>query len=77
MNKVLFFAGLQEKAGKEFVEIDVDGQTVQSLKERLEKDYGLTDIYEAMTAINEEIASNDTTIKEKDTIAFLPPVSGG
>ncbi|WP_173916958.1 molybdopterin converting factor subunit 1 [Halobacillus sp. Marseille-Q1614] len=77
MNKILFFAGLQEKAGKESVEVEVSGQTVYQVKELLEKEYGLTDIHEAMTAVNEELAANDVIIKEKDTVAFLPPVSGG
>jgi sulfur-carrier protein len=30
-----------------------------------------------MTAINEEFSANDEMIKEGDTIAFIPPVSGG
>ncbi|MFG6149471.1 molybdopterin converting factor subunit 1 [Halobacillus sp. B23F22_1] len=77
MNKILFFAGLQEKMGTEFIEIDAAGQSVKQLKEYIEKEYSLSKVHESMAAINEEFAPAEETIKENDTIAFIPPVSGG
>ncbi|MCP3031995.1 molybdopterin converting factor subunit 1 [Halobacillus sp. A1] len=77
MNKILFFAALQEKAGKESIELDVSGKSVKEVKEFVALEYGLAKINESMTAINEEFAANDDVIQENDVIAFIPPVSGG
>ncbi|MFC7321201.1 molybdopterin converting factor subunit 1 [Halobacillus campisalis] len=77
MNKILFFAALQEKAGKESIELDVSGKSVKQVKEFVAQEYGLAKINESMTAINEEFAASDDVIQENDVIAFIPPVSGG
>ncbi|MCP3026695.1 molybdopterin converting factor subunit 1 [Halobacillus sp. A5] len=77
MNKILFFAELQENVGKESIEIEAAGQSIKQLKEYIEQEYNLSKVHQSMTAINEEFAPNDETIKEHDTIAFIPPVSGG
>ncbi|GGF15556.1 molybdopterin synthase sulfur carrier subunit [Halobacillus andaensis] len=77
MNKILFFAGLQEKMGKQSIEIDASGQSVKQLKDYIEQEYNLSKVHESMVAINEEFAPGEETIKENDTIAFIPPVSGG
>ncbi|MGP4062025.1 molybdopterin converting factor subunit 1 [Halobacillus litoralis] len=77
MNRVLFFAGLRERVEKEELEIDVTGRTVGEVKELVSEKYGLDQIQSCMTAVNEEFALNDMKIEEGDTIAFIPPVSGG
>lgn len=77
MNKILFFAHLKDEVGKEFIHLDVSGKTVAELKEQLTKEYKLDRLDTAMTAINEEFANDDDKIAEYDTIAFIPPVSGG
>ncbi|MBL4953511.1 molybdopterin converting factor subunit 1 [Neobacillus sp. OS1-32] len=77
MNKVLFFAHLRDAVGKESVMIDAAGNTVAELKAKLTKVYKLPKMDVVMTAINEEFAQNDEMIQEGDTIAFIPPVSGG
>lgn len=77
MNKVLFFAHLRDEAGEEFVQLDLAGKTVADVKAIVAESYGLQKLDSAMTAINEEFASNEEVIKEGDVIAFIPPVSGG
>jgi len=77
MNKLLFFAHLRDEAGHEAVEIDAAGKTVAELKQMVAEKYGVQKLDTSMTAINEEFASNEEVIKEGDTIAFIPPVSGG
>ena len=77
MNKVLFFAHLRDEAGHESVEIEVAGKTVAQLKELINEQYGVQKLDTSMTAINEEFAGNEEIIKDGDTIAFIPPVSGG
>ncbi|KIY22033.1 molybdopterin converting factor subunit 1 [Mesobacillus subterraneus] len=77
MNKLLFFAHLRDEAGHESVEIDAAGKTVAELKRMVAEKYGVQKLDSSMTAINEEFASNEEVIKEGDTIAFIPPVSGG
>lgn len=77
MNKILFFAHLRDEAGHESVEIEAAGKTVAQLKELINEQYGVQKLDTSMTAINEEFAANDEIIKDGDTIAFIPPVSGG
>lgn len=77
MNKILFFAHLRDAVGEEFVELDVAGKTVAELKEEITAHYKLQKMDTVMTAINEEFAANDEVINPGDTIAFIPPVSGG
>jgi sulfur-carrier protein len=76
VNKVLFFAHLRDSAGLESVEFAAAGKTVADLKELISEQFGLK-LDTVMTAINEEFAADDEVIQEGDTIAFIPPVSGG
>jgi len=73
----MFFAHLREAAGKESITMDVTGKTVAELKELLVTQYQLNQLDTVMTAINEEFATNEEIIQQGDTIAFIPPVSGG
>jgi molybdopterin synthase sulfur carrier subunit len=77
MNKVLFFAHLRDQAGAEEVLLDLAGKTVAALKAEVTETYKLEKMDTVMTAINEEFAQDDEIIHEGDTIAFIPPVSGG
>ncbi|UOQ92820.1 molybdopterin converting factor subunit 1 [Halobacillus shinanisalinarum] len=77
MNRILFFADLQEKVGQESLKVDVTGKTVTEVKEYIGKQFQLDRLNEAMTAINEEYADNLQKIGEGDVVAFIPPVSGG
>lgn len=77
MIKVLLFAELQETTGKSNLDIPVKNITVQQLKEKLKINYPQLNLHDVMTAINEEYAKEDDAITSGDTVAFIPPVSGG
>jgi len=77
MIEVLFFAELREQAGTEKAQVEVSEITVQELKEEHLSEYNLLTINQAMVAVNEEYAEDDTILKDGDVVAFIPPVSGG
>ena len=53
-------------------------QQLIHLKEKLLQKYPqLENIHSYAIAVNENYASEETTLKEKDVIAIIPPVSGG
>ncbi len=77
MVHVLFFAELQEALGKEKITVQAAGLTIQELKEKYLQEYNLPNIDQAMVAVNEEYAPESVQLQEGDTVAFIPPVSGG
>lgn len=77
MVSVLFFAELQEKSGKEKITIKASDITIEELKQNIQTDYDLKAIDQAMIAVNEEYATDETVLQEGDVVAFIPPVSGG
>ncbi|MDQ0218567.1 molybdopterin converting factor subunit 1 [Peribacillus cavernae] len=77
MVNVLFFAHLKDVVGKEEVSVEGNEWNVARLKEKIAADYGLEGLESVMTAVNEEFADDETILSEGDTIAFIPPVSGG
>ncbi|PAV29216.1 molybdopterin converting factor subunit 1 [Virgibacillus profundi] len=77
MIDVLFFAELQEAVGQEKVSLQIEGITVKDLKTKWLAEYELDNIDDAMVAVNEEYAQEDTVLASGDVIAFIPPVSGG
>lgn len=77
MIKVLFFAELQERIGQSTLDISVGTTNVLELKQQLERDYPSLNLRKVMTAVNEEYASDGDNVNTGDTVAFIPPVSGG
>ncbi|WP_170008123.1 molybdopterin converting factor subunit 1 [Bacillus fonticola] len=77
MITILFFANIREEVGSEKIELDVKEMTILQLKEHLQSMYQLKSVEHAMTAINESFVTDDGVVKENDTVAFIPPVSGG
>ncbi|HWO96251.1 MAG TPA: molybdopterin converting factor subunit 1 [Bacillus sp. (in: firmicutes)] len=77
MITVLLFAHLQEQFGAEKITVNEPELTVRELKERLKTEYNWSDDQRVMTAINEEYAMDEDIIKTGDTVALIPPVSGG
>ncbi len=82
MISIKYFANLKEVAGKESEELTAsDGMKLADLCSQLEDSQ--SQIVEmirqknVMVAINQEMATMDTEIKDGDEIAFLPPFSGG
>ena len=52
--------------------------TVNDFKQRLQAEYPtLTQLNSYAIAVNESYASDDTELHANDTVAIIPPVSGG
>lgn len=77
MIKILLFAGLQESIGKDTLELNLEEASVRDLKWKLKEQYPSSNLDDVMTAINEEYALDTDIVKQGDTVAFIPPVSGG
>ncbi|WP_217585945.1 molybdopterin converting factor subunit 1 [Lentibacillus saliphilus] len=77
MVNVLFFAGLQEAVGEHRVTLDVAGKTIDELKTLIKDTYSLGHLDHVMVAVNEEYVGENIILNEQDTVAFIPPVSGG
>lgn len=76
MITLLFFSYLKEAVGNEQIKMEYTPITVKQLKQQLETNYGL-DLQHVMVAVNEEYAQEEQLLQPGDTIAFIPPVSGG
>ncbi|AXF56940.1 molybdopterin converting factor subunit 1 [Salicibibacter kimchii] len=77
MIQVLLFARVQEEVGTDRLEADAAGKSIKELKRWMEDRYPVSSLSRTMTAVNEEFANDDEVINEGDTVAFIPPVSGG
>ncbi|MBM7579607.1 MoaD/ThiS family protein [Jeotgalibacillus terrae] len=76
MIKVNCFAHLKELAGGNHIHIDKKEMSVKELLEEVQRQYHIqTD--SVLVAINEEYAFPDDQVTEYDTVALIPPVSGG
>ncbi|MCY7918766.1 MULTISPECIES: molybdopterin converting factor subunit 1 [Bacillus] len=77
MIKILLFAGLAEQAGTQALEMDMEQATTDEIKASLKEQYGLESIDTAMIAVNESYVKENTSVSSGDTVAIIPPVSGG
>lgn len=77
MITILLFAHLQEEAKSAELILEIDNITVQDLKVKLKEEYGLSQLEQVMVAINEDFALSEDMIHAGDTVALIPPVSGG
>lgn len=78
MIDILFFAQLQEKVGSNKLTIEATEISVKEIKDQFLAKYEIEDLLqEAMVAVNEEYSQEDTIVAAGDTVAFIPPVSGG
>lgn len=76
--EVLLFGITRDIIGENTLSLAVsNGITVKKLKQQLASEYTDLSNYKYSVAINEAYAEDDTEIQDKDTIAFIPPVSGG
>ncbi|MFC7370976.1 molybdopterin converting factor subunit 1 [Fictibacillus iocasae] len=75
MINVLCFAHIKELTGAEKVQIQQDEMTVEQLLNELNYRYGVSGDF--MVAVNEEYADKEDIVKSGDTVAIIPPVSGG
>jgi sulfur-carrier protein len=79
MVQILLFASLAQQAGTQKVSLELDTPvTIEQVRDHLQNQLGkLTGIENALVAVNEEYADLTVEVKKGDTIAFIPPVSGG
>ncbi|MGE8204940.1 molybdopterin converting factor subunit 1 [Heyndrickxia sp. NPDC080065] len=77
MIKVLLFAHLKEQIGKSELQMDSFSGTVKELKGYLQENYSLLNLDSIMIAVNEEFCNDNTTLRDGDIVALIPPVSGG
>lgn len=77
MINILLFAHLQEIIGESKLCVDLSDRTVGQIKEWMETHYPQINLQHVMTAVNEEFATDTTIVNNGDTIAFIPPISGG
>jgi sulfur-carrier protein len=79
MIKVLLFAGLQEALKEHELKIEQSTLTVYELMEKLQNTYPqLPSLSNVMVAINEEyVMDKESLVNSGDTVALIPPVSGG
>ncbi len=77
--QVLLFGITTDILGTSSLEIEVPNTSTIAvfIKQFLNKYPQLENIDSYAIAVNEEYASNETTLKENDVIAIIPPVSGG
>lgn len=77
--KVLFFGITTDLVGENSISMEVkEACTVQFLKNELIQKYpSLKNMNDFAIAVNEEYASDSTTLENNDVVAIIPPVSGG
>jgi molybdopterin synthase sulfur carrier subunit len=82
--KVLYFASVREKLGKDAEEIELPAgvATIASLRSHLRARGGawaeaLAESRLLRTAVNQDMAQPAAAIKPGDEVAFFPPVTGG
>lgn len=77
MIHIYYFAGLKDVTGKSEETLDCQQMTVSELKKWAVETYPGFVSYSVHVAVNEEYALDSDVISTGDTVAFIPPVSGG
>ena len=82
--KVLYFASLREKLGRDAEQLDLPAgvATIAALRAHLHSRGGawadaLAESKLLRAAVNQDMAQPEATIKAGDEVAFFPPVTGG
>ena len=76
--KVRYFALFRDQAGLDSETVDWQGGTTADLfKVVAGRHAGIAGNGASLVAVNEEMASWETTVTEGDEVLFFPPVAGG
>lgn len=77
--KLLYFGVSRDHANKDEERLKVkEGLRVSDIREELKQKYpSLEDIQNFAMAVNESYAEDDLRLEDGDTVAVIPPVSGG
>src|SRR4030095_11148525 len=77
---VKLFGWIREAVGEKELSVELpDGASARDLRRRLADRYGVFDRFGDRLAVSVqlEVVPLDTTLRDGDEVAFLPPVSGG
>jgi len=78
MIRVLYFAILREKLGRQEEMLEFSGSVVELRKLLVEREPHLADVLKVcLFAVNQEYVGEDFILKGGETVAVIPPVSGG
>jgi len=75
--KILCFAHLSEQIGTSSMEMELGPISVADLIAELKIHYPVLLLDHVMIAVNEQFVEPTHVIAPNDTVALLPPVSGG
>ena len=77
--KILYFASLKENLNTSDEDLAFKSPVkISTIKKELIQKYGEHHFPKnILSAVNQEIASEDTLVNEADEVAFFPPVTGG
>ncbi|WIV20280.1 MoaD/ThiS family protein [Paenibacillus polygoni] len=75
--KILCFAHLSEQLGTHELNLDLGSITVADFRFEMKRRYPELLLDHVMIAVNEQFADEEDQIGPNDTVALLPPVSGG
>lgn len=73
---VLFFGQVADITGKDILKIPVVKNT-NELNQLLEKTYPALKSIKYSIAVNKKVIQENTALHNEDTVAILPPFSGG
>lgn len=75
--KVLLFAHLSEQLGTSELDLELGSITVAEFLVEMKHRFPPLLLDHVMIAVNEQFVDEQYIIDPKDTVAILPPVSGG
>ncbi|MGB0334578.1 MAG: MoaD/ThiS family protein [Opitutales bacterium] len=75
---ILYFAQLGDLAGHRSEIVQLDDPCPKKLYGSLREQYGFPhEFTQIQVAINHELSAHETELQDGDSIAFLPPMTGG
>ena len=78
MIRLLYFAILREKLGRQEEMLEFSGSVGELRKLLVEREPHLADVFKVcLFAVNQEYVEEDFILKGGETVAVIPPVSGG
>jgi len=78
MIRLLYFAILREKLGRQEEVLEFSGSVGELRKLLVEREPRLADVLKVcLFAVNQEYVGEDFILKGGETVAVIPPVSGG
>jgi molybdopterin synthase sulfur carrier subunit len=75
---VLYFAQLADLAGKTIESRSISSSSPAKLYAEIQETYPFPyEFTQLQVAINHQLSAHETELKDGDSIAFLPPMTGG